>query len=894
PEDGAGAPEEPSSFNLQHLMREVHDAAVPAAENRGIGLAWYMPPHLGSLYRGAASALRETLAQLVDSSIRATRHGAVHFSVRRVPESMDRGHLLFTITDTGVGTPPNDRSSLALSHAWELAARHNGYLGVESSPRGATVAFTLHLAAMELDDAPPAEPRTPLVIVASENDEDRRLLCRMLRGLPCRIEEAETLSRAQRINDDDAATLLIVQGRLATPMAAPVTRRFHEQAKAAGLPPCKVLAITRSDSQWGALADAGFTLAMLEPVDEGALRETVEDVLAAYGRGVEEAAARRAVRTSPDLDDELRRKRLGKPAQTHKEQTENKDRSPLPDLFGPPDDDRTSPMRMPDLTALPDLMELAQSLGAGKKASAAPVPDLFAGVEGQSLSADAQKPAAAAVPEAATAMPMAETQQEGREDESAAAMTADDARHAAPSVENACEEPSGKNAAALTPPEAAPTPATEKSDAEECGATHDSPVKIPSDAGMPPEGDDRNKSVTPQEGGDPSQDASRQSPPSEQAEPVEKDESEDFAFPSGPEWNGEDAEQKQAEDPVAETPPAFADATASDAPSTAGTADPAEAVADAAAHDSLAEAGITEPRENAGAPDSISRDDALDEGPAADAAPVTQPAPPPVPQDAPAADPRTGGGGFDGGRRPPMPATSADAPQAPRASLNEPLSPYVDSPFEWVGEPMPVTQKAKQDTLVQKTAPVAHRPAVSGERPSPHTGESAYVSPHAPLYVEEWVGEPTPIERKAAPARQAEERYAVTPAPEMESPKIRTPMPQNAPAVPPAPIADAQEKPAPRAAASLLDFIADMSPSPAEAGPAEAQKTDNPQSGDPDVPAYPKPVSASDIHDEPDAETKALAGRQKLAPPPSMRLRPRGRPERQAPDPAHLYGPDRN
>lgn len=65
-----------------------------------------MPPHLGHMYEGEAGALNETLCLLLESAVRATRHGAVHFSVRRVPESVDAGHLLFTVTDTGSGMPP--------------------------------------------------------------------------------------------------------------------------------------------------------------------------------------------------------------------------------------------------------------------------------------------------------------------------------------------------------------------------------------------------------------------------------------------------------------------------------------------------------------------------------------------------------------------------------------------------------------------------------------------------------------------------------------------------------------------------------------------------------------------------------------------------------------------
>lgn len=272
-------------FDLQRLLREAHGAVAPAAEYAGIGLAWYMPPHLGQLYRGDARALGETLGLLLESAVRATRQGAVHLSARRVPESSDPGNILFTVTDTGTGAPPRDRSSLALARAWELAARHGGYVGMEYGPNGATIAFSLHLEPLE-DSAEesPADVR-PHVIIVAEDPRQRRELARMLADLPCRCSEAGSEHEALRRHEADPAVLLVAQGRYALPAAADMVMRFLERAAAAGISGCKVLAVTVDDSQWNLLADSGFTHALLEPVDAEALRQTVRDVV----RGVRRA-----------------------------------------------------------------------------------------------------------------------------------------------------------------------------------------------------------------------------------------------------------------------------------------------------------------------------------------------------------------------------------------------------------------------------------------------------------------------------------------------------------------------------------------------------------------------------------------------------------------------------
>lgn len=274
--EGAGAA---TAFDLQRLLREAHAAVAPAAEYAGIGLAWYMPPHLGQLYRGDAGALGETLGLLLESAVRATRQGAVHLSARRVPESADPGNILFTVTDTGAGAPPRDRSSLALARAWELAARHGGYVGMEYGPNGTTIAFSLHLEPLE-DSAEemPANVR-PHVIIVAEDPRQRRELARMLADLPCRCSEAGSEHEALRRHEADPAVLLVAQGRYALPAAADMVMKFLERAAAAGISGCKVLAVTVDDSQWNLLADSGFTHALLEPVDAEALRQTVRDVM---------------------------------------------------------------------------------------------------------------------------------------------------------------------------------------------------------------------------------------------------------------------------------------------------------------------------------------------------------------------------------------------------------------------------------------------------------------------------------------------------------------------------------------------------------------------------------------------------------------------------------------
>ena len=285
-QDQSGVGEQRTPFNLQHLVREAHDAVTAAAENAGIGLAWYMPPLLGHMYEGQARALRETLSMLLESAVRATSRGAVHLSVRRVPETADPGHLLFTVTDSGAGIPPRDRSTLALTRAWELAGSNSGYLNVECGPQGTSIAFTLRLKPLENTadaDKAAAQARGPHIAVVAESAVDRQALAHMITNLGCNSTESRSMREALQCNREAPALMLVVQYPHHGPAEADALGRFEAEALETGLPVFKALAITKDDKNWDALAETGYTHALLDPVDAEAFAATLNEVLAEGG-----------------------------------------------------------------------------------------------------------------------------------------------------------------------------------------------------------------------------------------------------------------------------------------------------------------------------------------------------------------------------------------------------------------------------------------------------------------------------------------------------------------------------------------------------------------------------------------------------------------------------------
>ncbi len=207
PVDGKHAPQsmvfQETNFELQTLLRQAHDSVSPLADSKNIALSWFMPPHLSRRYKGDAVHLLFVLRLLLESSVRATNRGAVQLAVRRVPESVNPGHLLFTVTDTGTGRPPHERSVSALARAWELTASSHGFLGMESNAHGATISFTLNCEVATNDakrDSPTSnDPERSNIIIVSDNDANRQLWSFFLEDLPYNMLEArnkrETLAQ---------------------------------------------------------------------------------------------------------------------------------------------------------------------------------------------------------------------------------------------------------------------------------------------------------------------------------------------------------------------------------------------------------------------------------------------------------------------------------------------------------------------------------------------------------------------------------------------------------------------------------------------------------------------------------------------------------------------------
>ena len=177
--------------------------------------------YLPRCYEGRRAQLANVLALLVESAVLATDRGMVQIRAQRLPESTDPGHLLFTVSDTGSGMPPLERSTLALVRTWELVGPDGELVSLESGPKGTTISFSMRLTARIEQQPIPAAPepdketlsRLPAsslrIIVASNVPANRQMLSYYLDELPHEIIEARSAEEAKALYRRTPGALII-------------------------------------------------------------------------------------------------------------------------------------------------------------------------------------------------------------------------------------------------------------------------------------------------------------------------------------------------------------------------------------------------------------------------------------------------------------------------------------------------------------------------------------------------------------------------------------------------------------------------------------------------------------------------------------------------------------
>ena len=151
-------------FNVRSLVSDTFQGFRNRAQARPLEFHALLTESLPAEVRGNANALRQILSHLLDNAVKFTHRGDIAVGASRQSENNGRVLLRFTVSDTGMGIPPEAQSrlfqcfsqvdgsstrqhgglGLGLAISRQLVERLGGTIGVESTPgQGSTFWFTL-------------------------------------------------------------------------------------------------------------------------------------------------------------------------------------------------------------------------------------------------------------------------------------------------------------------------------------------------------------------------------------------------------------------------------------------------------------------------------------------------------------------------------------------------------------------------------------------------------------------------------------------------------------------------------------------------------------------------------------------------------------------------------
>jgi len=192
-------------FNLRDTVGDTLQTLSLRAADKGLELAYYIPPGVPETLTGDRIRLRQIIVNLVGNAIKFTDTGEVVMEVRIASKDAVSIGLEFAVKDTGIGLPPEQQqrifdafdqadssttrhyggTGLGLAISSQLTELMGGRMGVESElGKGSTFSFTAVFKIPQTGaEAAPGDLqslRDLPVLVVDDNQTNRQILREML------------------------------------------------------------------------------------------------------------------------------------------------------------------------------------------------------------------------------------------------------------------------------------------------------------------------------------------------------------------------------------------------------------------------------------------------------------------------------------------------------------------------------------------------------------------------------------------------------------------------------------------------------------------------------------------------------------------------------------------
>jgi len=295
-------------FELRVAVENVLELLAERAYGKGLELAYLPSANLPSWIGGDPGRLRQVLTNLVGNAVKFTERGEVVVHADLVEQTDHDAVIRFSITDTGIGIPPEVRdrlfqsfsqadgsttrryggTGLGLAISKRLVEMMGGAIGVDSDPgRGSTFWFTVRLAKRPV---PPtarqvnlAELRRLRVLGVDDNATNRALLAGQLGAWGMHVECVANAFRALEClrlahREGRPYDLAILDHQMPDMDGMALARAIKSDPALAPVP----LVLLTSVSYRGCAEEAqhaGFNAVLLKPIRQSQLYDCIATVI---------------------------------------------------------------------------------------------------------------------------------------------------------------------------------------------------------------------------------------------------------------------------------------------------------------------------------------------------------------------------------------------------------------------------------------------------------------------------------------------------------------------------------------------------------------------------------------------------------------------------------------
>jgi two-component system sensor histidine kinase/response regulator len=330
---------EMAEFDLGDLIDQTISTFGVSAHGKGLELAARIAPGVPDRLIGDPLRLRQVLVNLLGNAIKFTEMGQVVLEIDFAPAQAP-GVLLFTVTDTGVGIPP-DRlqsifasftqvdssttrkyggSGLGLAIAQRLVTMMGGQIGVQSEVNhGSKFSFTIHFDLASRVFAPSKQSVLSLVgsrvLVVDDNQINRLIAREMMTSCGADVSEAESGAEAlvaaqQACHSGRPFRIILLDMRMPGMDGLEVARRIRDDH----LPVEPLILMLSSDDlkpQIERLRELALDAYLVKPITRTEVFQAIRRVMNDSNReGVEPLARRQEPQLANDSTDDRRKRRV--------------------------------------------------------------------------------------------------------------------------------------------------------------------------------------------------------------------------------------------------------------------------------------------------------------------------------------------------------------------------------------------------------------------------------------------------------------------------------------------------------------------------------------------------------------------------------------------------------